>query len=337
MNLRKHIISVGLLLAAWLTPVLSQDYLAVVCAGDTGMTYYVDGWENSTFNWTVSGGAISRDYGDSVIVDWGDVPGEYEVTVQEVSEHGCIGELKRGTVLVSAPDIELGDDVYICEGEMFTIEPEGTFYSYLWHNGSVNPSFETKEEGLISLTVTDSLGCAWTDELYLEVKPLPFVDLGNDTSLCGDQELILDAGNDGINYHWSTGDNSGEIAIYRGYQEIWVEVEDEFGCINGDTLIIEECDIEAYFSDIPTAITPSDPDGVNDYWRIEKLEGYPEAVVDIYDRWGRLIWRSEPGYPTQWDGRNMRGREVPMDSYHFIIMPNNDNNENIVGTITVIR
>jgi gliding motility-associated-like protein len=337
MNLRKHIIFVGLILAAWLTPVLSQDYLAVVCAGDTGVAYYVEGWDNSTYNWTVNGGRISRNYGDSVIVDWGDVPGSYEVTVQEVSEHGCAGELKRGIVLVSAPDIELGDDTYICEGEVFTIAPEGDYFSYEWHNGSVYPSFSTKEEGLISLTVTDSFGCSRTDELYLEVKQLPYVSLGSDTSLCGNESLVLDAGSDGIDFRWSTGDNSREITVYQGYQEIWVHVEDEFGCRSGDTLVIEECDIESYFSDIPTAITPSNPDGINDYWRVEKLEGYPEAVVDIYDRWGRLVWRSEPGYPTPWDGRDMRGREVPMDSYHFVIIPSQGSEERIVGSITVIR
>jgi gliding motility-associated-like protein len=285
----------------------------------------------------VDGGSISRNYGDSIIVDWGDVPGEYDITVQEISEHGCFGELKRGTVLISAPELELGDDTYICQGDTFTIEPEGDFYSFMWHNGSNYPSFATKQEGLISLTVTDSLGCARTDELYLEVKPLPFVSLGNDTSLCGNESLVLDAGFDGLDFRWSTGDNSREITIYQGYQELWVRVEDEFGCISGDTLLIEECDIEVYFSDIPTAITPSNPDGKNDYWRIEKLEGYPYAVVDIYDRWGRLVWRSEPGYPSPWDGKDMRGREVPMDSYHFVIIPNNSDDQSIAGTITVIR
>lgn len=337
MNLKKHIISIGLLLAAWLAPVLSQDYLAVVCAGDTGVAYYVEGWAGSTFNWTVNGGTISRNYGDSIIVDWGVVPGEYEMTVQEVSEHGCAGEIKRGTVLVSAPDLDLGGDAYICEGEMFTLEPEGDFYSYLWHNGSVYPTFATNQEGEISLTVTDSLGCAWTDELFLEVKSLPSVNLGKDRSLCGSESLVLDAGDDGIDFRWSTGDRSREITIYQGYQEIWVQVEDEFGCRNGDTLLIEECDVAEYFNDIPTAITPSDPDGVNDYWRIEKLEGYPQAVVDIYSRWGTLIWRSEPGYPTPWDGRDMRGREVPMDSYHYVIMLNYGDDERVYGTITVIR
>jgi len=72
-------------------------------------------------------------------------------------------------------------------------------------------------------------------------------------------------------------------------------------------------------------------------WRIEKLEAFPDAVVDIYDRWGRLIWRSEPGYPTPWDGRNMRGKEVPMDSYHYIILLNFGGDERVTGAVTVIR
>jgi gliding motility-associated-like protein len=337
MNLKKHIISVGLILAAWLAPVLSQDPLAVVCAGDTGVAYYVDGWEGSTFNWTVEGGVVTRHYGDSVIVDWGDVPGEYRITVQEVSEHGCYGELKAATVYVSAPHLELGDDTYICNGEIFTLAPEGDFYSYEWHDGATGAIFSTSQEGLITLTVTDQYGCAWTDELYLEVKRLPYVELGEDFSLCGEESAVLDAGNDGINYLWSTGEISQQITVYQGQQEIWVAVEDQYGCENSDTVVINKCDPSEYFRGIPNAITPSNLDGINDYWRIEKLEAYPDAVVDIFDRWGRLVWRSEPGYPTPWDGKNMNGRDVPMDSYHYVILLNFGDDDRVQGTVTVIR
>jgi len=337
MNLRKYIIIIGLLLAAWITPVLAQDYVAIVCAGDTGRSYYVQGTEGSTFNWTVSGGIISRNYGDSIVVDWGDVPGVYQLSVQEVSEYGCNSVPRVGNVLVSAPLIDLGDDAYICEGETFTLAPEGDFYSFEWSDGTIAPYFRTSEEGLITCIVSDQYGCFWQDEIYLEVKPLPEVDLGRDTSLCGEQSLFLSAGTDGVNYVWSTGQNTPDIYVYQGYQEVWALVEDEFGCQDGDTIIINDCDTEQYFSNIPNAITPSNPDGVNDYWEIRKLQDYPDAVVDIYDRWGRLIWRSEPGYPSPWDGRNMNGKEVPMDSYQYIILLNFGNDERIIGTVTVIR
>jgi gliding motility-associated-like protein len=333
----KYIISIGLLLAVWITPVLSQDYLAVVCAGDTGVSYYVKGAATSTFNWTVEGGTITRDYGDSIIVDWDVEAGEYELTVQEVSEHNCAGSISRAMILVSAPLIELGADAYICEGEIFTLELEGDFDSYEWSDGSTGSTFTTTEEGLITLIVTDAYGCSAQDEIYLEVKDIPMVDLGQDTSLCGEQSLILDAGNDGIIYSWSTGDIGSQITVYQGQQEIWVIVEDIYGCKNSDTISIRECDVNTFFEDIPNAITPSDQDGRNDVWRIEKLAAYPDAVVDIFDRWGRLVWRSEPGYPKPWDGRNMRGNEVPMDSYHYIIILNYGSDDRVSGAVTVIR
>ncbi len=337
MHLSRHIISLALLLAAITGTVRAQDFPLSVCAGDTGMTYYVDGWDNSTFDWTVSGGVISQNYGDSIIVDWGVIPGEYELTVQEISVHGCPGEIRRATVTVTATEFDLGDDTSICEGEVFTLEPEGDFVSYLWQDGSTSSEFSTNVEGLISCMVTDQNGCTSSDEIYLEVHEMPVVEIGNDTSLCGDEFIILDAGMDGVEYRWSTGENSREITVYQGYQEIRVEVEDEYGCVNSDMLVIENCDINDYFSDIPTAITPSDPDGINDIWRIEKLEGFPDALVDIYDRWGRLIWRSQPGYPEPWDGRDLRGQPVPMDSYHYVIMLNFMNLDRVVGSVTVIR
>ena len=193
------------------------------------------------------------------------------------------------------------------------------------------------QEGFITCKVSDAYGCFWEDELYLEVKPLPEVDLGRDTSLCGEESLYLFAGNDGINFNWSNGETGNEIQVFQGYQEISVIVEDEFGCENSDTIIIDNCDPGVFFKDIPTAITPSNQDGVNDVWMLEKLQSYPDAVVDIYDRWGRLIWRSEPGYPTPWDGRDMRGSEVPMDSYHFIILLNFGEDDRVIGSVTVIR
>jgi len=337
MNLRKYIIIINLLLSAWLLPVLGQDYVDVVCQGDTGRLYYVQGHENSTYSWTINGGTIVENKGDSIYVDWGEEPGEYQMKITERSEYGCLSTPKFATVLITEPVVELGEDAYICEGENFTITPEGDFASIQWHDSSTSETFTTGTEGIISAVVTDEYGCAWEDEMYLEVKPKPYVNLGQDTSLCGEQSLYLNAGNDGVNYEWSTGDVSQEIQIFQGQQRISVDVEDIYGCTNSDTVYIRNCDPNTYFSDIMTAITPSNQDGRNDYWIIEKLQAYPDAVVDIYDRWGRLVWRSEPGYPTPWDGRNLNGREVPMGSYQFIILLNFGDDERVNGAVTVIR
>jgi gliding motility-associated-like protein len=100
--------------------------------------------------------------------------------------------------------------------------------------------------------------------------------------------------------------------------------------------VVDECNAEYYFRDIPTAITPNG-DGVNDLWNIEKLAAYTQAEVEIYDRWGTLVWKSEPGYSEPWDGKNKNGSEVPMDSYHFVIKLNFGSKDRISGIITVIK
>jgi gliding motility-associated-like protein len=337
MRIRKYILSIGLLLLLWSFGARAQEYQSVVCPGDTGIAYFVQGWENSTFEWTVEGGVITRNFGDSIIVDWLVIPGIYGISVQETSEYGCVGPPVVSNVLVSSPDLDLGEDTYFCRGGVFEITPEGDFYSYLWHDGSTGPSFATDRPGWISVEVTDEFGCSKSDSLYLSVYDLPQVDLGNDTSLCGDESLVLDGGPDGVNFTWSTGDISQQITVFQGgLQEIWVIAEDPYGCVNSDTVVIEPCEIEFYFRDMPTAITAND-DGVNDVWNIEKLSGYTQAVLEIYDQWGTLVWRSEPGYPMPWDGRDMNGKLVPVDSYHFIIEFNDGSKDVLKGIVTVIR
>ena len=329
----------GLILMLWSLVAGAQDRQWMVCAGDTGISYYVSGWETSTFEWTVEGGTITRNYGDSIIVDWPDVPGSYIITVQETSADGCVGELKSGVVEVVAPDVDLGGDTYVCFGDMFELEPEGDYVSYLWHDGSTGSSYMTDQEGWISLEVTNQAGCLARDSMYLSVYDLPEVDLGPDTVVCGDEGIVLDAGTNGIAYLWSTGDITQEITVFMGDTErYWVEVEDLYGCMGGDTVRVRNCSVEFYFRDIPTAITPSDGNGLNDFWVIDKLQSFSQAVVEIFDRWGTLVWRSEPGYSEQWDGRNMNGQEMPMDSYHYVIQLNTGAEDDVVtGIITVIR
>jgi gliding motility-associated-like protein len=239
-------------------------------------------------------------------------------------------------VKVSILEFELGGDTHICEGESLTLELDKDYEQIEWIDGSTLKTFTTSEQGLITCKVTD-YGCSALDELYLEVKPLPYVNLGNDTTLCGDQSLYLNGGDDAMIYNWSTGESSYEIQVFQGYKEISVQVEDEYGCINSDDIIIENCDPSSFFKDIVNAITPSNQDGINDVWEIKELQSYSDAVVDIYDRWGRLIWRSEAGYPTPWDGRTMRGNAVPMDSYHYVIRLNFDDDDRVIGSVTVIR
>jgi len=310
--------------------------MSIVCAGDTGVAYYVQGTEGSTFIWNVQGGSIARNYGDSIIVNWGNVPSEYDFGVQEFSKFGCAAAPVSGKVLVSAPDLELGENREICQGDIIEVLPTGeNISSYLWADGTSKPNFIGRQQGTISLTVTDAYGCKKSDSMYLTVHQLPFVDLGKDTSLCGIETITLDAGGDGAVYDWSTGQTSREITVFEGLQSISVTVTTDFGCEEKDEIVINNCSTVDYFRNMPTAFTPNG-DGKNDVWNIPELESFPQAVVEIYDRWGTLVFRSESGYSKPWDG-NSSGKEMPMDSYYYVINLNSPGLEPLAGTVTLIK
>ena len=94
--------------------------------------------------------------------------------------------------------------------------------------------------------------------LILLINPLPIVDLGSDTTLCGTETLLLDAGFF-ANYEWSTGDIVNPIQVDGERTEpetIWVTVTDENGCHGSDTLVLNVCDATLLFRNMPNTITP---------------------------------------------------------------------------------
>ena len=306
-----------------------------VCVAGQLYRYVVMGQPGSVFTWTISGGIIMSDFGDSVLVDWGDVAGTFFIAVTETTLAGCLSDLLSLDVVVDGPTVDLGEDRDICEGQTVTITPEGDFTIHMWQDGSTEATYTADTTEMVRIQVFDDAGCTMTDSVQVTSYPAPVVDLGNDTTLCGQMSLILDAGNLGSTYLWSTGETSQQIEVFTGEQFISVEVTNPAGCSGSDEIHIQPCSPEAFFGSIANTITPNN-DNVNDTWQIDEAMAYPEIEIEIFDRWGRLVWRSTRGYTENWDGRNMNGKELPMDSYFYVINLN-DGSDLMNGTITIIR
>ena len=90
-----------------------------------------------------------------------------------------------------------------------------------------------------------------------------------------------------------------------------------------------ECAVTA-----PNAITPNG-DGINDFWYVENIENYPNANVQIFNRWGELI-HTETGYDQDWAGTARNGGNLEEGTYFYIIDLGSDYGV-LKGTITVIR
>lgn len=84
---------------------------------------------------------------------------------------------------------------------------------------------------------------------------------------------------------------------------------------------------------IPNAFSPNG-DGINDTWKIQYLESYPGATIDVFNRYGQKVF-SSLGYQTQWDG-NYNGSPLPVGVYYYIINPKNGR-PIFSGSVTIIK
>ncbi len=158
------------------------------------------------------------------------------IYIVEVSDSiGCLSSDSIKIVLQKLPQVDLGNDTTICDNEFVAINAFNDGLIFNWNTGAVSQKIEITTEGVYSVEVTDEIGCLGRDEIKLTVTPLPIVNLGNDTSICAGESVIINTLNPGMNYAWSNGYTSREITINTtGTYE--VIVSDEFGCSNSDVI-----------------------------------------------------------------------------------------------------
>lgn len=316
--------------------------LPYACAGFME-SYGVQGLPNSVFFWEVDGGTIiSGQNNDTVVLRWDYDRRSHRIAVTEQTEFGCSGIPMEASVDINAPVADIGDDEAACENDLFEFNATTSYLTdvtYLWPDSSSGSTYNTGTEGYVWVKITGTDHCFDYDSAYLTVNPLPVVDLGKDTALCGSSTMLVDAGIFAA-YQWSTGDIVNPIVVdgkRTEPEEIWVEVTDNNGCRGYDTLLLEVCDVYLLFANMPNTITPGDQNGQNDMWVIPNIELFPDAILEIYDRWGRLIYRTDDIFNNPWKGESMAGNELPMDAYYFVLDIKVANVAPMTGYVNVIR
>lgn len=84
---------------------------------------------------------------------------------------------------------------------------------------------------------------------------------------------------------------------------------------------------------IPNGFTPNG-DGVNDTWEIKNINFQPDAIIEVFDRWGNRVFYSQ-GYPKEWDG-TFDGRTLPTHTYFYVITAENGK-QKWTGAVNIIR
>ncbi len=198
-------------------------------------------------------------------------PGTYSIAVNNGT---CIA---RDTIIVNpapVPVATLPDTLSICEGQTATLDAGNTGSSYLWNNASTSQTVTAANAGLYTVKITNTFNCFITDSAQLVVVPLPVVDLGEDTTICQNTTITLDAQNTGADYLWNTGATTQTLDVNQaGIYE--VVVTNAQGCVSSDTkevAVYDQISVSGFnfiprFDLAPGRVDfhPIDPVAVTDY------------------------------------------------------------------------
>ena len=108
-----------------------------------------------------------------------------------------------------------------------------------------------------------------------------------------------------------------------------LKVTGDGGCSGTDSVFVK------YVPDfkIPNAFSPNG-DGINDNWDLQYLESYPGTTIQLYDRYGKIVF-SSTNYIRSFDGK-VNGADLPVGVYYYVIDPKNGLRP-ITGSVTLIR
>lgn len=262
----------------------------------------------------------------------------------------CISSFERDVTLMATPTLLFDEVPGVCaDVPAFQVMqaqltnalpgPPGVFTGMgISPTGLFDPSVATPGSHLIRYTFVGSNGCSNFVERTIDVYPVPVLNAGPDKVLLqGGQVMLTPAQNVGlpITYSWTptTGLSNPAIAfpIASPADDILytLTVTTEFGCEASDVVFVKVLKKPL----IPNIFSPNG-DGIHDRWELPYLESYPGCTIDLYNRYGQLVFHTV-GYATAWDGK-VNGKDVPVGTYYYVIDPKNGR-PRLSGYVDIIR
>ncbi len=163
-------------------------------------------------------------------------PGLYFVK-HKIWVDGLMDSVRNGVYVFLKPDIELGNDTTLCEGDPLVLDAGNDFETYLWSNGDTTRTTTVFTAGDYWCYVTNGPGCGKSDTISVVALPKPQLDLGSDVSLCEGGFYTIDAGPGYASYLWPNGSTQQTFSV-ESSGTYWCEVTNDVGCSARDSVTI---------------------------------------------------------------------------------------------------
>lgn len=193
----------------------------------------------------------------------------------------------------------------------------------------LNADFTNITPGMHYLTIAHDNGCINT--IDFEIANFEPLTLTLESINVNEITAIANGGVEDYTFYFGDHNNGTDNTYYINRTDTYtVTVVDQNGCEMSAEIFMEFIDIE-----IPNFFTP-DGSGTNDTWVPNNIEGFPNILTIIFDRYGRELYRMKRN-DAPWDG-TYQGQELPTGDYWYVIKLRGENDDReMVGHFTLYR
>lgn len=205
-------------------------------------------------------------------------------------------------------------DTVVCVVDDMVLTSPVTANSYLWNTGENTRSIVINDSGTYWCRAKNGNN-EYTDTFHLRrMFFYPYLNLGNDTLICGEDGYTLGTNMPLANYFlWNTG--SASCCIQPKSSGTYTLTTSN-GCdVLTDTINVEIVACQNCFW-APNAITPNN-DGKNDGFGVKQLCLVNKATFTIFDRWGNMVFTTD-NLTDKWDAI-YNGDKAPMGTYSYMV------------------
>ncbi|MCR9226363.1 MAG: T9SS type B sorting domain-containing protein [Flavobacteriaceae bacterium] len=252
-------------------------------------------------------------------------------------ETNVIVEIDPGVILAATLT-----PMYECTGNIpnnylnIVLEDESIAGDLMYALDSTDPAdmqlsadFTNMAPGDHYLTIAHANGCMATYDFTIDTFEPLVLTLENST--INQITAIAEGGVEDYTFFFNDVDNGTDNTFYINRTGTYtVTVIDQNGCEATAEIFMEFIDIE-----FPNFFTP-DGDGRNDIWIPDNIEGFPDVLIKIYDRYGRVVEEMTRNVKG-WDG-NYDGKPLPTGDYWYVVrLEGAQDNREFVGHFTLYR
>jgi gliding motility-associated-like protein len=226
--------------------------------------------------------------------------------------------------------ISFPSDTILCGGQLLTLDVTVAGANYLWHDSSTASILQVQQSGTYWVEVSPN-NCI-RDTVNVTINDTE-VDLGNDTTMCNKDELLLNTHNESASSLWQDNSTSSQYLV-REAGTYWIVVT-AGQCQSSDTIVIDYSDCISGLQ-MPNTFTPNN-DGSNDYFSPMEYSYIPSAHLVIYNRWGQKVYETN-NLQRGWNGQT-GSLDCPDGTYFWTVdySTRTERENQKSGFVTLIR